>query len=116
MIEKRSIPRRKPNAVIKVLDEVTGSDLGQLANLTPEGLMLVSRTPIPFGSIFQLRLRVPSPDSGADGICFGAENVWASQAEDAGGYFWSGFSIIDISGETISVIEHLIEGWTVDNE
>lgn len=116
MVEKRSVPRRKPSAIVKVFDEITGIDLGQVANLTPEGLMLVSRTPIPLGSIFQLGLRVPSSAGRVDQICFGAESVWASQTEDAGGYFWSGFSIIDISDEAANFIEHWIEGWTVDNE
>ena len=115
MVEKRGVPRRKPNAIIKVFDEIAENDLGQVANLTSEGLMLVSRTPIPLGSIFQLCLRIPSPDSGMDHICFGAESVWASQTEDAGGYFWSGFSIIDISGEAADFIEHWIDNWTVDS-
>ena len=66
MVEKRSVPRRKPSAIIKVFDEITGSDLGRLANLTPEGLMLISRTPIPLGSIFQLCIRVPSSASRMD--------------------------------------------------
>lgn len=115
MVEKRSIPRRKPNAIIKVSDEITGDDLGHVANLTPEGLMLVSRAPIPLGSIFQLGIRDPSWTGGIANICFGAESVWASQTEDAGGYFWSGFSIIDISGEAADFIEHWIEDWTVDS-
>lgn len=115
MIEKRSVPRRKPSATVKVLDAITGSDLGHLANLTPEGLMLVSRTPIPLGSIVQLCLQIPSSDSPVDPICFGAESVWASRTEDAGGYFWSGFNIIDISSKTINAIEQWIDSWTVDS-
>jgi hypothetical protein len=116
MVEKRSIPRRKPSAVIKVLDEISGKDLGNLANLTPEGLMLVSREPIPLRSILQMRIQVPPSANRMGRVCFGAESVWASQAEDEGGYFWTGFSIIDISGEAADFIERWIDDWALDRE
>jgi hypothetical protein len=116
MVEKRSVPRRKPSATVKVFDEITGKDLGHVANLTPEGLMLVSREPIPLSSIFQMRIDVPPSAKRVDKVCFGAESVWASQTEGEGGYFWSGFSIIDISGEAADFIERWIEDWTVDSE
>jgi hypothetical protein len=116
MVEKRGVPRRKPGAIITVFDEITGKDLGHLANLTPEGLMLVSREPIRLSSIFQMRIEVPPSAKRVDKVCFGAESVWASQMEGEGGYFWSGFSIIDISGEAADFIERWIEDWTVDSE
>ena len=116
MIEQRSVPRRKPDAIVIVFDEMTGNSLGHLANLTPEGLMLVSRAPIPVGSIFQLGIRVPPLPNSMDKLRFGAESVWASQAGDKGGYFWSGFSIIDISADAADLIERWTVEWSVDGE
>ncbi len=87
-----------------------------MANLTPEGLMLISREPIRLSSIFQMRIKVPPPADRMEQVCFGAESVWTAKAGDEGGYFWSGFSIIDISDETADFIERWIEDWTVDRE
>ena len=116
MVEKRSIPRRNPSTIIEVFDEISGKNLGHVANLSSEGLMLVSREPIPLSSILQLAIPVVPSADGRDKVCFGAESVWTSQADDEGRYFWSGFSIIDISGEAADFIDRWIEGWTVDSE
>lgn len=114
MFEKRKVPRRKPEVTIAISDEINGKDLGHLANLTPEGFMLVSRQPIPIGSIFQLGVEVPLSANRTHKIFFGAESVWASKAGDEGEYFWTGFSIIDISAETAELIERWIEEWAVE--
>jgi hypothetical protein len=116
MVEKRSIPRRKPSTAIRVSDDLSGEDLGNLANLTPEGLMLVSREPIALNSILQLRIQVPPAAKRAEKLCFGAESLWTSQAEDEGEYFWTGFSIIDISNDAADFIERWIEDWAADGQ
>ena len=63
-----------------------------------------------------MRIKIPAPADGTEQVAFGAESVWTSQADDEGRYFWSGFSIIDISGEAADFIDRWIEGWTVDSE
>jgi hypothetical protein len=116
MVEKRKIPRRKPDVIIAISDEINGKDLGHLANLTPEGFMLISRQPIPVRSIFQLGVKVPPSANRMHKIYFGAESVWASKAGDDGEYFWTGFSIIDISAETAEFIERWIQEWAVESQ
>jgi hypothetical protein len=116
MVEKRKIARRKPDVIIAMSDEINGRDLGHLANLTPEGFMLVSREPIPVRSIFQLGIKVPLATNRMRNISFGAESVWASKAGDEVEYFWTGFRIIDISAETAEFIERWIQEWAFEGQ
>lgn len=109
MNDRRRLERKRPNQSITVYDVTTGDDMGRLANITTEGIMLVSQKDIPVGRIFQLQLMLEDPLNGIDRVDFGAESLWTAEADEQKNYLWTGFQIIDISTESIDFIDNLTQ-------
>ncbi len=110
MIEKRKSPRKIADEVLEVSDQITGTLIGRVVNISAEGLMLLSQEPIVTGSVYQLEMELSGSDGSIQQISFGAEAVWTTEASQPES-FWTGFRIIDISGEDVLSIDDLIMHW-----
>ncbi len=111
MIDKRKSSRKIVDEVLEVSDQITGTRLGRVVNISAEGLMLLTQEPIVAGSIYQLKMELPN--TGGDDpqtIAFGAEAVWTTEAGQPES-FWTGFRIIDISSDDVLLIDDLILDW-----
>jgi len=82
---------------VDVTDAYSGNTLGQLVNLSIDGLMLVGPGFIRPGTLYQLRIPLDM-QANAQVLLVGAECLWCQDANESGAY-WSGFQIIDISPE-----------------
>lgn len=105
---KRSRERKEINQVIPITDVINDREIGELINITVEGIMMISDENIETQSIFQYSLKLPGPINGLETLEIGVDCLWCRKAEDYSRY-WAGFQIIDASAETIAVIENLIE-------
>jgi hypothetical protein len=114
MQEKRQSTRKIANNTIQIHDLNTGRLLGQVVNLTSDGLMLISPQPIESNLVFQMELILQDQNHHQHNIRIGAESLWCSGANEPG-YFWAGFQIIDISLDTIEFIESLMKSWQTDD-
>ncbi len=94
--ERRGEHRTEVHRVMNVTDANNGSVIGQLVNLSHDGLMLVSATPFEAGAVLQLWVPLPDSPEGDSSILVGVESLWCQDANDTGA-FWTGFHIIDIS-------------------
>ncbi|WP_316365310.1 PilZ domain-containing protein [Candidatus Thiodiazotropha sp. CDECU1] len=110
MQEQRHSPRKVANEVLIIADQITGSQIGRVVNISAEGLMLLSDEPMVTGSVYQLNLVLPNPKSGQEKVAFAAEAVWCTEASQPDS-FWSGFHIIDIDAENVLIIDELILDW-----
>ena len=108
--EHRGQQRIEVSEVIKVVDRQTGHTVGQLVNISEDGLMLLSSEPIPENSIFQLSLEFAANSaSAADGpVMIGVESLWSNSSSDQSQH-WVGFYIIDISEQDLERIRKLIK-------
>ena len=106
--DNRGHQRIEVSEVIKVVDRQTGKTVGQLVNISEDGLMLQSREPVPENSIFQLSLEFPANSaSAADGpLMIGVESLWSNSSSDQSQH-WVGFYIIDISEQDLERIQQL---------
>lgn len=111
--DRRQLPRKIASERIQVRDTNTNRHIGELVNLNSEGLMLVSRTPVESNLIFQLELKIKKPHRGQGRLRLGAESLWCSNANEAN-HFWSGYRIIDVSLDTLEMIESMVDGWETD--
>lgn len=100
---------------IGVEDVINGGALGELVNITVEGIMVMSNRALSVGSIFQLRLHTPE-ESGLGPIDVGVDCLWVQQAGTGTDKYFSGFQIIDASPEAIATIEKLINDYGIQNE
>ncbi|MDX1696633.1 MAG: PilZ domain-containing protein [Thiohalobacterales bacterium] len=94
--EQRKSERFAVTGIVRVIDVPTGQEIGQLVNISQEGLMILGTRKIPESSIMQLSLVGESADGGQQSISIGVESLW-SQASNDNTQHWTGFCIIDIS-------------------
>lgn len=109
MNNKRQLERKEPNQAYEVFSIHSDQPLGQLANITTEGLMLITAEPMAADSLHQLRMPLAEPINGNPDINFGAEALWCRQASSNN--YWVGLHIIDISPESIQIIEIISQEW-----
>lgn len=105
--DRRGQHRAEVEHPTEVLDANSGSLIGQLVNLSHEGLMLVSARPIPAGVVLQLSIPLSQGEAGGQRIVVGAESLWSQDANDSGS-FWTGFHIIDISANDQQLLDALV--------
>jgi hypothetical protein len=96
--DSRGQKRIEVSEVIRVIDRQTGTPLGQLVNISEDGLMILSTEPVAVNCIFQLSLVFSEDsDNAAEGtISIGVESLWVNSSGDQPQH-WVGFYIIDIS-------------------
>jgi hypothetical protein len=104
----RKTLRKEIATRLAVVDVNTGHMIGDLANISSDGFMVLSREPVPMNSVFQLSLALPKVIQGVDTAYFGAESLWSNPTDD-GGHYWIGFHIIDISKQDDEVLKWFLE-------
>ncbi len=90
----------------RILDAHSGETVGQLVNLSVEGLMMMSPAAVTPGTLMQLRIPLQRGDASVE-IAVGVECLWCD-ASDASGINWMGFHIIDISDDDREIIAGLV--------
>ncbi|MCU7943146.1 MAG: PilZ domain-containing protein [Candidatus Thiodiazotropha sp. (ex Cardiolucina cf. quadrata)] len=110
MQEQRHSPRKVANEVLIIADQITGSHIGRVVNISAEGLMLLSDEAMVTGSVYQLDLLLPIPKHDQEKVSFAAEAVWCTEASQPDS-FWSGFHIIDMNPDDVLIIDELILDW-----
>jgi len=104
----RKTLRKEIATRLAVVDVNTGHMIGDLANISSDGFMVLSREPVPMNSVFQLSLALPKAIQGVDTAYFGAESLWSNPTDD-GEHYWIGFHIIDISKQDDEVLKWFLE-------
>lgn len=92
---------------VEITDAHNGTILGQLVNLSADGLMLMGPHCICPGTIYQLRIPLETGSS-AEPLLVGAESLWCQDANESGSY-WSGFQIIDISPQQREILADIVD-------
>ena len=102
----RKNPRVEIPEQVAVKDAHSGETVGQLVNLSVDGLMLMNNSCVEPGTIRQLRIPLTSGTQTSE-LSIGAECLWCEDANDSGSY-WSGFHIIDISSADQKMLLSLV--------
>ena len=108
MSEQRKQTRKEVATRLSVVDINTGILIGELANISDEGFMVLTARELPLNAVFQLSLSLPKMIRGVDSLYFGAESLWCTGADHAD-HFWVGFHLIDISPQDHEVLTALLE-------
>lgn len=95
MQDQRRVERHIFEDVIPVHDAVTNEQIGQLANLSEHGLMLITRQKFETQALFRIHFDLPDFEQT---FKLGVESLWVSDALSRN-MFWVGFEIIDIDQE-----------------
>jgi hypothetical protein len=103
--------RRRPRVSIpehpQVFDAHSGEPLGQLVNLSTDGLMLAGNHRIQCNTVCQMRIPLVVGDTQRV-ISVGAASLWCEDANSSG-LHWTGFHIIDISADDQKILDAIVD-------
>jgi hypothetical protein len=108
MTEHRRSKRKPPDQPIEVVNAMTGHVVGQIGNLSSDGMMLVANEPFRDDALYQFTFSLP--DAGGERIAIevGMHEQWGEPAGGANQH-WAGFRLIDISERDAEVLRAWVE-------
>lgn len=106
--ERRKLKRKYLVFFTRVFDRNSGQWFGNLADLSPEGLMLISEKPLPTGLDFSLSMDLPLDIFGTDRMDFDAHSIWCQPDIDPN-FYNTGFKFADIAAQDAKIIQQIIE-------
>lgn len=108
MQEKRKLDRCRVGDILEVFDIHSERQVGRVVDISVEGLMIYSQSPIDVNRIFQFLIPLPMDLDGCREIRLGVESLWSREG-DGDGQYWTGFHVICISDQDRACIEQLFE-------
>jgi c-di-GMP-binding flagellar brake protein YcgR len=114
MTGKRKLKRRHLIYYLNVYDTNTDRLLGQLVDITTEGMMLTSDDPIEENVFFELRMVLPEAIEAKEEILFDARSLYCRQDVNPDLYS-TGFKFENISENDQKIIENLINEYSFHN-
>ena len=114
MDERRKLKRRHIMFYSRVFDRQTGQMLGYLGNLTGEGVMLISETPLEVDVEYLLRLDLPEDIYKKPILNLRSKSVWCQPDIDPN-FFTTGFQLMDVSEEDLNIIDQIVDDYGFRN-
>lgn len=102
--EFRKTKRVKPNVKINIVDMIVGTKLGDVLNISSDGLLAASNVKIAVGEMFQTEWSFDA--RGMKNISVGLECLWSESQYT--NICLCGFYIIDISKDDQDVLDRII--------
>jgi len=105
MSDKRKTERNQLATYLNVFDRNTDQLLGYMADFSNEGMMLVSKTPVQVGVVFECRAILTKLVAGQGQVTFDAESRWCDHDSNLYALYNTGFLFIDVSPENLAILE-----------
>ncbi len=108
MREHRRSKRRHPDRQVQVFNTLTGEPIGQIGNLSSDGMMLIASREIRADALYQFSFPLHNSQGGPIEIETGMHEQWSEPASTPGQY-WAGFRIISISADDQEMLNEWVE-------
>lgn len=102
--EYRKTKRVKPNVDIDIINMIVGTKLGDVLNISSDGLLASSKTIVTVGEMFQTEWHFSA--RGLKSISVGLECLWAEAQYTS--VCLCGFYIIDISEDDQNILDRIV--------
>ena len=102
--EYRKSKRVKPHVKIEIINMIMGKKLGDILNISTDGLLISSKTQISIGEMFQTEWHIAA--RGLKSISMGLECLWSETQYT--NICLCGFYIIDISEDDQNILDRII--------
>ncbi|CAH0993291.1 hypothetical protein SIN8267_03439 [Sinobacterium norvegicum] len=96
---------------VTAINALTKDMIGEVVNITTDGLMLLCNKPVKSNSLYQLRLNLSRPVDDNELIDIGVDCLWCREAENMQSC-WAGFQIIDIPEKSLAILQDLISSYS----
>ena len=110
MNEHRRLKRRHLLYYLRVIDRDAGQPIGNLVDITAEGLMLISPHPLGTGRVYRLRMELPPEVTPDDRLELDAESVWTRRDVNPALHV-TGFRLLEPATASRHAIELLIDDY-----
>ena len=110
--DRRKLKRRYLAFFTRVFDRSTGQLLGHLADLTPEGMMIISEKPLKTEMNYHLEMDLSGSFFEKERLNFQAASIWCKPDIDPS-FYNTGFRLGKMSGEDIAIIERIIQEYGI---
>lgn len=108
MEDRRQHNRLNTELQLEVFDLHSGQRLGRVVDLSNEGFMLFSDTPLAVDALIECRIVSEQLIEGIGEVQLGADCLWSRPGAD-GQHSWAGFHIIDIADNQAVLLETLLK-------
>ena len=113
--------RRKSKRVYLVLstrvfDHETGKLVGQLANLTPDGAMLIGEAPLIIGKLYRLQMKLSKEVFSKDHLNFEARCIWSKPETIAPQFHKIGLQFVKITPKDVQIMAQIIKEYELHLE
>jgi len=112
MEERRKLKRKYLTFFGRIYDRQSGQPLGNVADITLEGAMVISNHPLPTGEDYQLRLDLPEHIFGTDYLDLEGKSIWCQPDIDPD-FYNTGFKLQNVTKEEAHIIEQIIKKYGI---
>ena len=107
MKDKRKIKRRYLLYYMRIFDAATQHQIGNLVDITPRGIMIVSEQPRPEGETLRLRMELTDEVAEKPFMEFKALTRWC-EPDIIPNLYNTGFEILDLTPDDAKIIQRII--------
>ena len=107
--ERRRLKRRNVSYYLPILDNSSQKVVGHLVDISPVGLMMDSKVPIPTNMRYDLRLDFVEAISGKAYLQFNARSKWCRPDSIQPFLFNVGFEFLNISPSDLEIVKRIME-------
>ncbi len=112
MARQQKLVRRKAADNLTVYDISSNQPIGQVANMTVEGMKLIVEKPVKVSGLLYCRMELPRKILGNKEVFFDAECRWCRKNEATGKYD-SGHKLRYVSAKDKKIVHELIRQWMI---
>ncbi|MBB4818615.1 hypothetical protein HNP29_001992 [Pseudomonas alcaligenes] len=107
MEDRRHSSRHATELQLEVYDLHSAQRLGRVVDLSADGFMLFSESPLATDSVWECRIVSAAPVEGVSEVRLGADCLWSRPGAD-GQHSWAGFHIIDLAEDQAASLDVLL--------
>ncbi len=110
MDERRKEQRTKAEDYLQVYDNTSDQTIGQVADLSQHGTMVIAENSMKPGTVTNCRMALPEWVDDGDKTVFDLKCRWCMFDKDSGKYH-VGFELHEMSDEAAATIHALLKSW-----
>jgi hypothetical protein len=108
MAERRTVPRKKFNMYMRVIDDDTQQTLGHMVDVSPGGLQLETSAALPINKDFYLRVELTPELADRPFMVFIAKSKWCKPG-NIPFLFYTGFRITEIMPDDQEIFTSIVK-------
>ncbi len=94
----------------RVFNAGTHKLVGHLVDITPEGAMLISETPVATGQVLHLQMELSPEVAEQPYLEFDARSLWCRPDVNPQ-FFNTGFELLGLAPEAVRIVERIVEAY-----